>query len=63
MQNECRLRLSNIHNLDPRLTENGDPYPQEDEVVHFRREKEILLNSVGPRIPKDGGNIGFMHTL
>ena len=59
-KNVCRLGLSNIHNREPRLTENGDSYPQEDEVVHLRREKEILLNSVGQRIPKDGGS---MHTL
>lgn len=64
VQNECQLRLGNIHNLEPILTENDDPCLQEDDAVCFSiRKKEILLESVDQRIPFGGGEIGFMHTL
>jgi hypothetical protein len=64
VQNECRLRLGNIHNLERILTEKDDPYTQEDDVVCFSiGKKEILPESVDQRIPLGGGQIGFTHTL
>lgn len=63
MQNERRLRLSNIHNLEPLPTENGDPCVQEDDIVCFRRKKEILLGSLDQVIPQGSGKIGFIRTL
>ena len=46
-----RLGLGKIHDLEPLVTDHGDPCPQEDDIVHLDRKDEILLDSVNHEKP------------